>query len=145
MSSAVGDFYLRKFYNEKIRQTYSSTIEQLVENIRNALVDSLHQVTWMDEITKQAAVDKAKAIATYKIFPNDPIIKTKLDNYYESLTLDESEFFLNFLHLNKLDLDYNFRQLHKPDEKDDWLVYQLATTIGAFYNVFQNKIRKSFR
>ena len=96
----------------------------------------------MDETTKKAAVDKAKAIATHKIFPNDPIIKTKLHNYYESMTLNESEFFLNFLRLNKLDLDYNFRQLHEPVDKDDWLRYPMRIAIGAFYNVFQNKIRK---
>lgn len=115
---------------------------QLVESIRNSFIDMLNNATWMDEETKKAALGKAKSTIAHIGFFKELSNETKLEEHYKSLALNENEFFMNVLRVNKFNIDYAFRQLYKPAENDDWLNYPIPATIGAFHVPQKNAIRK---
>lgn len=129
---------MRKFFDEKSKE-YA---QEIVENIKGAFIDMLHKVTWMDESTKKAAVDKANGLIAHIAFPNELTNKTKLENYYKSLTLNESEYFMNALRLNKFKTEYALRELYQPVNKTDWLAHATPAMTNAFYSALENSIRE---
>lgn len=119
-------------------------VHQLVENIRGSFIEMLNNATWMDEDTKRLAVDKAKSTKAHIGFLQELSNHTKLEEHYKSLTLNESEFLLNVLRVNKLEQEYSLRQLYEPIEIDDWLNYPIPTTVGAFHVKQKNEIGERF-
>lgn len=138
LSPAVGALYVRKFFNEKSKQH----AEEIVENIRSSFIDMLHKVTWMDETTKSAAVDKAKALIAHIAYPKELTNKTKLEQYYKSLEMNEDEYLMNALRLNKFKTEYALRELYNPVNKTDWLTHATPAMTNAFYAALENSIRK---
>ena len=94
----------------------------------------------MDESTKKAAVDKAKALIAHIAFPNELTNKTELENYYKSLTMNESEYFMNALRLNKFKTEYALRELYSAVNKSDWLAHATPAMTNAFYSALENSI-----
>lgn len=142
MSPAIGALYLRNsnFFTSEESAEYTN---ELFENIRSSFIDMLNNGTWMDENTKNAAVDKARSTVAHIGFSKELSNITKLEHHYKSLTLNESEFFLNALRLNKFQMDYDFHRLHEPVHNDKWQIYTaLGTGITALYVMQQNEIRK---
>lgn len=136
LSPAVGALYVRKFFNKNSKRH----AQQIVGNIKSAFIDMLHKVTWMDESTKNSAVDKAKALIAHIAFPKELTNKTKLENYYKSLTMNESEYFMNALRLNKFKTEYALRELYDPVNKSDWLAHATPAMTNAFYSALENSI-----
>lgn len=114
----------------------------LVERVRASFIDMLNNATWMDEDTKKAAVDKAKSTVAHIGYLKELSNRTKLEEHYQSLALNESGFLMNVLRVNKFELDYVFRQLPEPMENDNWLNYPIPTTVGLFHIKQKNEIRK---
>lgn len=140
LSPAVGALYVRKYFNEKSKKN----AQEIVGNIKSSFIDMLQQVSWMDESTKRAAVDKAKALIAHIAFPNELTNKTELENFYKLLTMNENEYFMNALRLNKFRTEYALRQLYEPVNKSDWLAHATPAMTNAFYSALENSIRMYF-
>lgn len=104
----------------------------------------LHKVTWMDEKTKKAAIDKAKALIAHIAYPKELTNNTKLEEYYRSLDMKENEYLLNALRLNKFKAEYTLRELYMPVNKTDWLAHATPAMTNAFYSALENSIREYF-
>lgn len=78
---ASGALYVRKYFNEEARQ---NAIE-MVADIRTEFEDILKKVDWMDEETKQNALDKAKSMATHIAYPDELLDNKKLEDFYQSV------------------------------------------------------------
>lgn len=137
LSPAVGALYVRKFFNEKSKEH----AQQIVENVKSSFIDMLYKVEWMDESTRNKAVDKAKALVPHIAFPNELTNKTTLENFYKLLTMNENEYFMNALRLNKFRTEYALRQLYEPVNKSDWLAHATPAMTNAFYSALENSIR----
>lgn len=140
LSPAVGALYVRKFFNEKSKH---HAIE-IVENIRSTFIDMIRKVTWMDEITKKAAVTKAHALVTHIAYPDELMNDTKLEEYYKTLELDDDQYLLNALRLNQFKTAHLISELYEPVNKTDWLTHSMAAMTNAFYSALENSIRKNF-
>lgn len=137
LSPAVGALYVRKFFHNKTKQ---HAIE-IVENIRSSFVDMLHKVTWMDEKTKQAAIEKAKALVSHIGYPKELTNNTKLEEYYKTLEMNEDEYLLNALRLNKFRTETMLHELYEPVDKTDWIAHATPAMTNAFYSALENSIR----
>lgn len=76
---AAGALYVRKYFNEEARQ---NAIE-MVADIRSEFEDILRKVDWMDEQTRQNALDKAKSMATHIAYPDELLDNRKLEEFYD--------------------------------------------------------------
>lgn len=138
LSPAVGALYVRKYFKD---ETKGHAIE-IVENIRSSFVEMLRKVTWMDEKTKNAAIDKAIKLVAHIAYPKELTNNTKLEEYYSALEMKDDEYFLNALRLNKFKSEYALRELYEPVSKNDWLSHATPAMTNAFYSALENSIRK---
>lgn len=104
----------------------------------------LHKVTWMDEKTKNAAINKAKSLTAHIAFPDELTNKTKLEEFYKSLEMNEDEYLMNALRLNRFKTENALRNLYKPVNKTDWLAHATPAMTNAFYSALENSIREYY-
>ena len=107
----------------------------MISEIRNAFLDNLKNLTWMDKETRMAAINKANAITdmigkTFNIFlaEFDTVIYLFVDNFpvgfpefilnpqqldekYKDLEIKENEYFMNNIRVNQYNLKKNIERL----------------------------------
>lgn len=58
----------------------------MVADIRTEFQDILKSVDWMDDETKQNALDKAKSMATHIAYPDELLDDNKLEEFYDGVS-----------------------------------------------------------
>lgn len=132
----MGALYVRKYFSEEARQT---AIE-LVNDIRNAFIDILREVSWMDENTRAEAIKKAKSLTAHIGYPDELAENDKLEEFYRDLDIEPDDLLLNTLRIEVFDLDNLFAKLRKPVNKTDWTTHSTPSTVGAYYSSLENSI-----
>lgn len=138
LAPAVGALYVRKFFNDNKAKSHAVSI---VENIRDSFNKMLTEVTWMDDRTKKEAIAKANSLVTHIAYPNELINNTKLEEYYKTLELNEDEYLLNAMALNKFAIQHMLRDFHAPLNKTDWEAHAAPAMTNAFYSALENSIQ----
>lgn len=135
----MGLLYSNKYFSEELRLT----IVELIEDIRNAFTDILHEIPWMDKKTRETAIKKAKSITPQIGYPIELIENNSLDKYYEHLEMEPDNFLLNTLRLEVFNNDNTFKDLREPVVKPNWktLLDLDPTDINAFYDCYENSMR----
>lgn len=140
LSIAAGALYVRKHFQEDAKRTAL----EMVNGIRKEFENILREVTWMDEQTRQAALDKVHAMATHIGYPDEIMDNKKIENYYEKLEIDPDNYLLSVLNMNVFGTDYAFNKLRKPANKTDWVTHARPAIVNAFYSSIENSIREYF-
>lgn len=141
LSPAVGALYVRKYFNDNERRSHAV---EIVEDIRSSFVEMLHGLDWMDEKTKNSAINKAKKLVAHIGYPKELTNNTILEEFYSSLEMKDDEYLMNALRLSKFKSEYALRELYEPVNKNSWLVHATPAMTNAFYSALENSIRKCF-
>lgn len=132
---------MRKYFNETAKQA----ADDLVANVRREFLDVLHNVPWMDDETRAAAVKKANAMTTHIGYPNELADNNKLEEFFRDLEIAPDNLLLNTLRLSVFDDDYTYGQLRKAVNKTDWVTHSKPALVNALYSSLENSIRKLWR
>ncbi|KAL8188117.1 UNVERIFIED_CONTAM: Endothelin-converting enzyme 2 [Gekko kuhli] len=112
--------------------------EDMIAEIRTAFEESLHQLDWMDEKTKQAAKEKADSIYDMIGFPEFILDDKELDDVYDGYEVSEDSFFQNMLNFYNFSGRFMADQLRKPPNRDQWSM--TPQTVNAYYLPTKNGI-----
>lgn len=117
----------------------------MVKNVRQAFIDILAEVTWMDEVTRQKAILKAQNIIAHVGYPNDLYENDAVAEYYAHLKMEPDTFFNNSLRWNLLYNNHQFNSLRQPVNRSGWeeLLTLDPTVANAFYDPSRNTMRMS--
>ncbi|CAG5128772.1 unnamed protein product, partial [Candidula unifasciata] len=111
--------------------------KEMIENIRDAFISNLPKLDWMDPVTRAAAIDKALAVNDMIGYPDYIMDPKKLDKKYQSLHINESDYFGN----NLASIHYSFRKTFEKLRKkpqNDWVMS--PPTVNAYYTASKNTI-----
>lgn len=78
LSIAAGALYVRKYFNEDARQN----AQEMVGNIRSEFKNIVRNVDWMDDKTRQSALEKVDAMTTHIAYPDELLDNNKLIGFY---------------------------------------------------------------
>lgn len=137
---SVGALYVRKYFNEESKK---AAID-LVTNIREEYVKILQEVSWMDDVTRMEAIEKAKSMTSHIAFPDELIDNNKLEEFYKGLELKPDSLLQNVLRVRTFNDKNAIQRLRKPVNKTDWESHTMPTTVNAAYSPLENSIRKVF-
>lgn len=140
LSIAVGGLYVRRYFNEDAKQR---AIE-LVNNIRDEFIHILRDVPWMDEQTKVAAIEKARALQKHIGYPDELDDELKLEQFYKDLYIDANanNMFENVKNVRQFERNFTFNMLHETVNKTDWRMHSMPSMVNAQYSPLENSIRK---
>lgn len=138
LSIAVGALYVRKYF----RQDSKAAALEMVSGIRKEFELILNEVNWMDDETRDAALNKLKGMSTHIGFPDEIMDNNKIEEYYDNLEIDEDNYLTSVLNMNVFGTDYAFNKLRKPVNKTDWVTHARPAVVNAFYSSIENSIRE---
>ncbi|CAF4169227.1 unnamed protein product [Rotaria sp. Silwood2] len=136
MGFAVSKLYIQKYFYDNARnQSF-----EMISNIRKAFIDMLEQSQWMDETSKNKAIEKAQAIDEKIGYPDylasDNV--TQLETEYAEYIFSSS-YISNVLKLLKIRATADFRVLRKQVNRKAW-GFSAPTVVNAFYAPSKNQI-----
>lgn len=111
---------------------------QMVQNIREAFIENLETVNWMDSQTKQAAKEKAEAIFQQIGYPKFITNITALEEYFSGLKSDPKGFFQNRLREQRIRMENTLLSRGSVMSRYRWEMR--PTEINAYYSPQSNKI-----
>lgn len=138
MPISVGALYVRKYFPEESRHEAQS----MVDDIRREFEHLVQKLTWMDDETKLAALDKAEKLVEHIGYPNELTDNAKLEEYYAPLEIERDNLILNSLRMRKFGTDFSYNRLREPVNKTDWLTHSKPAVVNAFYSPLENSIRE---
>uniref|UniRef100_A0A672P511 Membrane metallo-endopeptidase-like 1 n=1 Tax=Sinocyclocheilus grahami TaxID=75366 RepID=A0A672P511_SINGR len=136
MENAVGALYVRETFSGNSKRM----VRDLIRKIQEAYVETLEELSWMDEQSKEKAREKAMAISEQIGYP-DHILEEenkKLDEEYTHLNFSEENYFENILENLAASAQKVHKKLREPVDPDMWIIG--AAVVNAFYSHNRNQI-----
>lgn len=114
----------------------------MAKTIHEEFMKTLTNVTWMDQETKTAAIEKANAMRFNIAYPDELIDNNTLEEYYDGLELQSDALLQNVLRINKFNKKHVNRRLSEFVTRGDWEDFSSRITkVDAFYSILENNIR----
>uniref|UniRef100_M3ZH65 Neprilysin n=1 Tax=Xiphophorus maculatus TaxID=8083 RepID=M3ZH65_XIPMA len=131
LDKAVGRLYVQEAFSEKSK-------ELMIKDIREVFISNLDDLSWMDEETKKAAEEKARAIRERIGYSEDIMNDKYLNNEYKDLSYSGEEYFENILQNLEYVQKKRLRRLRVKVNKEEWVTG--AAVVNAFYSASKNQI-----
>ncbi len=127
MGEVIGRSYVERYFAGESKEVGL----EMISDIQGAFETSLPALAWMDETTRERAVEKARAVKKKIGYP---------DKWrdYSSLELSRGDFFANVLSANRVAFDYELDKVGQPVDPDEWGM--TPQMVNAYYNPLQNEI-----
>ncbi|XP_040314961.1 membrane metallo-endopeptidase-like 1 isoform X2 [Herpailurus yagouaroundi] len=136
MESAVGSLYVR----EAFPRDSKDAVRELIDKVRAVFVETLDELGWMDEASKEKAQEKAMSIREQIGYP-DYILEERnkhLDEEYSNLNFSEDQYFENGLQNLKAGAQRSLKKLREKVDQNLWIIG--AAVVNAFYSPNRNQI-----
>ena len=127
LGEAVGQMYVEKYFPKEAKDRMLT----LVDNLKTAFGERIQAAAWMNDTTKQKALEKLGTILVKVGYP---------DKWrdYSGLEIKGDRYFANILRSNQFDIAYMINKIDKPTDKTEWLM--TPQTVNAYYNPTTNEI-----
>ncbi|XP_058530407.1 membrane metallo-endopeptidase-like 1 [Ochotona princeps] len=136
MESAVGSLYVREAFPRDSKKR----VRELIDKVRAVFVETLDELSWMDNESKRKAQEKAMGIRELIGYP-DYILEEKnrhLDEEYSNLNFSEDLYFENGLQNLRAGAQRSLKKLREKVDQSLWIIG--AAVVNAFYSPNRNQI-----
>lgn len=127
LGDPVGKLYVERHFSPAAK----ARMEELVENLREAYRQSILELDWMTEATKDKAIQKLKKFTPKIGYP---------DKWrdYSGLRIEADDLFGNYLRAREFQYQINLAKLGQPVDRSEW--FMNPQTVNAYYNPGLNEI-----
>ncbi|KAF0289689.1 Neprilysin-2 [Amphibalanus amphitrite] len=136
MHIAAGSLYVKNHFDEDSKKAAL----ELVADVHQQFNMMLQELSWMDDTTKQRAMEKSDAIEYYIAYPDKLLNETLVAEYYEELSVSDDDYFQNTLNARVFFTNKSFKKLREPVDKKDWKRHSKTAVVNAFYSAQDNSI-----
>ena len=127
LGEAVGKIYVEKHFPKEAK----ARMDQLVSYLIDAYKESIENLDWMTEETKQKALVKLSKFTPKIGYP------TKWKDY-SSIVIDRSDLVGNVRRVSSWNLDREMKKIGSPIDREEW--FMTPQTVNAYYNPGFNEI-----
>ena len=151
VDTTVGDIAGKWFVKATLAKDTLASARTMANNIKAAVMERMHEIDWIDNTTRQRALEKVlftilkwdllnfqlerlKIKVGFPEFIMNPIKAS--ERYQEFAVVDD--YFQNIINANKFSFGYSRDLLFKPVDRDEWA--QTPITVNAYYTPIFNEI-----
>ena len=127
MGEAIGRIYVERHFPAEAK----ASMDVLVANLIEAYRQSIRELPWMTQATRERAMEKLDKFTPKIGFP----VKWR---DYSSLSIDASDLLGNVRATNEFEFQRELGKIGKPLDRDEW--FMTPQTINAYYNPGFNEI-----
>lgn len=137
MAIATSAMYVRRHFNNKSKME----AETMVNTIKDEFKHILSEASWMDELTREAALEKLQKMSSHVGYPRELENDTAIEQFFNGLQMHNGNFFESILTNNKF-FDRKWSSLlREPVNRTDWRMLSNIIEINAYYDAAENKMR----
>uniref|UniRef100_A0A672P4C6 Membrane metallo-endopeptidase-like 1 n=1 Tax=Sinocyclocheilus grahami TaxID=75366 RepID=A0A672P4C6_SINGR len=130
MENAVGALYVRETFSGNSKRM----VRDLIRKIQEAYVETLEELSWMDEQSKEKAREKVRCYSLPQL-----LMKNYLSlSVCSQLNFSEENYFENILENLAASAQKVHKKLREPVDPDMWIIG--AAVVNAFYSHNRNQI-----
>lgn len=115
-----------------------SKVLDIVKEIEDAFIKGIPLVSWMDDKTRETAIEKVRKIVQMIGYPDWILDSVQLDKYYENVTLVTGEFLVSHLNIRRESVLRNHNKLGTVPDRQEWHMMPVET--NAYYSQSNNQI-----
>eukprot|EP00833_Pecoramyces_ruminatium_P017928 jgi/Orpsp1_1/1191960/evm.model.d7180000089628.1 len=134
MGWILGKYFVENKYTDI---TKKETVDA-IEYVKQAMVNRIPQMAWLDEKTKEAAIRKVFMMTNRVGYPDFVMDPKRLAYDYEEFETVPDDYFTNMINYEYYSLGHNLRLYNKGYDEDHW--YMTPQTFNAYYSVDDNSI-----
>lgn len=127
LGEALGQLYVRRHFPTESRRR----MDELVGNLMKAFEQSIHELTWMTDATREKALEKLSRITTKVGYPDQW-------RDYSSLEISADDLLGNMQRSARMEHMRQVSRLHEPVDRAEWGM--TPQTVNAYYNPGMNEI-----
>lgn len=127
LGQVLGQVYVDKYFPPAAKER----MVELVKNVRGSLEERIKNLDWMQDVTKQKALEKLAAIRVKVGYPDKWEDFTKLE-------ISPDNFFQNAVNASIFNYQKMLAEIDKPYDKDKW--HMSPQTVNAYYSPNSNEI-----
>ena len=127
LGEAVGKIYIERHFSAVAKER----MDQLVANLIEAYRQSIVELDWMTEPTKQRALDKLRKFRPHIGFP----VKWR---DYSTLQIDRHALIDNVMRAATFEVRRSVAKIGQPIDREEWLM--TPQTVNAYYHPLRNEI-----
>jgi putative endopeptidase len=131
VEGAIGEAVGKQYVARHFPPSSKAQMDDLVANLLAAYRDSISQLDWMTEATKQRAYEKLETF-------NPKIGYPKKFRDYSGLQVRADDLFGNVAAASAFETDRQLAKIGSPVDRDEW--FMLPQTVNAYYNPGTNEI-----
>jgi putative endopeptidase len=131
VEGAIGEAVGKQYVARHFPPSSKAQMDDLVANLLAAYRDSISQLDWMTEETKQRAYEKLETF-------NPKIGYPKKFRDYSSLQVRADDLYGNVAAASAFETDRELAKIGSPVDRDEW--FMLPQTVNAYYNPGTNEI-----
>jgi predicted metalloendopeptidase len=127
IGEALGKLYVSEYFPPAAK----ARALELINNLKEALADRIKSLEWMDDTTKQKALEKLAAFHVKIGYPEKW-------RDYSTLMIDRGPFVLNELRAENFESKRQLNKIGNPVDRTEWGM--TPPTVNAYYNPKMNEI-----
>jgi len=114
LTNAVGSMFIRKSFSKEEKEGSLA----MINGIKAQFKEMLQELDWMDDETKNAALDKESNMGVYVGYVDELFDEEIMNQFYSNLDLMQDSYLKNFLMLQKFNNAYFASEYKKELQKD---------------------------
>ncbi|OZB07011.1 MAG: peptidase M13 [Idiomarina sp. 34-48-12] len=127
LGEVLGQLYVEKYFPPAAK----ARMEELVDNLIVAYGESIKDLEWMSEETKQKALEKLSKFTPYVGYPSEW-------RDYSELTVTDDNLVENIKRSYAFDYQESLSEIGQPVKEEDWGM--TPQTVNAYYSPVRNEI-----
>jgi putative endopeptidase len=127
LGEAVGQIYVQRHFPESAKQQ----MEELVENLRSALAQSIEEIDWMGEATKIEANRKLQSFRPKIAYPD-------VWRDLSGIEITRDDLFANARNIREFNYQDQISRIGQQTDREEWGM--TPQTVNAYYNSSFNEI-----
>jgi putative endopeptidase len=127
LGEAIGKVYVEKHFPARAKEEMKVLVDYLLEAYRQSILE----LPWMSDVTKQKALEKLKKFTPKIGYP---------DKWrdYSTLQISADDLIGNLWRIAEFDHAYAIAKIGAPVDRDEW--HMTPQTVNAYYNPLANEI-----
>lgn len=139
-STALGfelsSFYVKSDFSPDTKQLASDMIKEIIHTFQTTVLDSL---SWMDDVTRVKASEKAAAMTPKIGYPDWLLNQTAVEAFYAEMVFGENPTYFEMIRASWLfDAKRARAAWGQPVDKSEWLM--IPSEVNAYYQPTTNEI-----